>query len=118
MSRHPRPTPYGTACLAAVALRAARSRTVAAVIDWMFRDRRTGGLTVAQVPNATLIVFLVVTGLRLLASPHGSFRMALDVVATVALVWWAGDEVIRGVNPFRRMLGAAVLAALLIGSLR
>lgn len=89
-----------------------------AVIDWMFRNRRTGGLTVGQLPNASLGVFLVVTGLRLLASPHGFLRTALDVVATVALVWWAGDEVIRGVNPFRRMLGAAVLAALVFGFLR
>jgi hypothetical protein len=40
------------------------------------------------------------------------------VVAGVALFCWAGDEVIRGVNPFRRMLGAAVLAALVIGLLR
>jgi hypothetical protein len=91
---------------------------VAAVIDWMFRNRRTGDLTVSQLPNATLGVFLVVTALRLLASPHGPFRSALDVVAGVALVCWAGDEVTRGVNPFRRMRGVAVLAALVVGLLR
>ena len=93
-------------------------RSVAAVIDWMFRNRRTGALTVAQLPNASLCVFLAITVVRLLASPHGSFRTALALVATVTLVWWAGDEVTRGVNPFRRMLGAVVLAAVVIGFLR
>jgi hypothetical protein len=33
-------------------------------------------------------------------------------------VAWAVDEVIRGVNPFRRILGAAVLASLIFLSLR
>jgi hypothetical protein len=91
---------------------------VAAVIDWMFRNRRTGSLTVAQRPNASLCVFLAATGVRLVASPRGSFRTALGLVATLALVWWAGDEVLRGVNPFRRLLGAVVLAAVVIGFLR
>jgi hypothetical protein len=50
----------------------------------------------------------------MLASPRGGFRTALDVIADVALVYWAGDELIRGVNPFRRMLGAAVLAAAMV----
>jgi hypothetical protein len=29
-------------------------------------------------------------------------------------VWWAGDEVLRGVNPFRRLLGAGVLTGVLV----
>jgi hypothetical protein len=91
---------------------------VAGVIDWMFRNRRTGGLTVAQFPNASLGVFLVATTLRLLVSPHGGYRTAVDLVAGLALFCWAGDEVIRGVNPFRRVLGAAILAALVVGFLR
>jgi hypothetical protein len=81
------------------------------VIDWLFRNRRTGRVTVAQLPNGSLSIFLVATALRLVASPNGSFRSALDVIATVSLIWWAGDEVVRGVNPFRRIIGIAVLAA-------
>jgi hypothetical protein len=88
------------------------------VIDWMFRNRRTGGLTVAQLPNATLGVFLVATAVRVLASPRGGFGTTVDVVAGAALFCWAGDEGIRGVNPFRRMLGAAVLAVVVVGWLR
>jgi hypothetical protein len=94
------------------------ARTVAGVIDWMFRNRRTGGLTVAQLPNWPLGVFLVATAVRLLASPRGGFRTAVDVVAGAALLFWAGDEVARGVNPFRRMLGAAVGAVVVINLLR
>jgi hypothetical protein len=30
----------------------------------------------------------------------------------MALGWWAVDEVLRGVNPWRRLLGTAVLAGL------
>jgi hypothetical protein len=30
--------------------------------------------------------------------------------ANRALLFWAGDEILRGVNPWRRMLGAGVLA--------
>jgi len=30
----------------------------------------------------------------------------------MALAWWAVDEVVRGVNPWRRCLGAGVLAFL------
>lgn len=71
----------------------------------------------AQLPNTSLSVFLVITGLRLVASPHGTSRTALNVVSTVALLWWAADETIRGVNPFRRMLGAAILAVVVIGFL-
>jgi hypothetical protein len=30
-------------------------------------------------------------------------------VSTGALTWWAADEVIRGVNPWRRVIGVAGL---------
>jgi hypothetical protein len=91
---------------------------VTGVIDWLFRNRRTGGLTVVQLPNATLGIFLAATAVRLLASPHGRVRTAVDLVGNVALLCWAGDELIRGVNPFRRMLGGVVLAIVVIGFLR
>jgi hypothetical protein len=94
------------------------SATVRRWVDWMFRSRRTGRLTVAQFPNASLAVFLVATALGWLVAFHGSVRTVAGVVAKVSLVAWAGDEVIRGVNPFRRILGAAVLASLLVVYLR
>ncbi|MGA7689353.1 MAG: hypothetical protein WCA29_09000 [Jiangellales bacterium] len=41
--------------------------------------------------------------------------VVLDVVATGALLVWALDEVVRGVNTFRQMLGAGVLLFVLTG---
>lgn len=91
---------------------------MAGLIDWLFRNRQTGRLTVAQRPNAALAVYLVAVALRLLASPHGRLRTAVDLVADVALIGWAGGELVIGVNPFRRLLGASVLAAVLAALLR
>jgi hypothetical protein len=41
----------------------------------------------------------------------------VGVIATASLLWWAGDEVLRGVNPFRRILGGAVAVAVVAGLL-
>jgi hypothetical protein len=79
-------------------------------IDWLFRNRRTGRITIAQFPNAALGVFLAASLLRRLV--HGND--ALRVLATGALIWWAADELIRGVNPWRRLLGATVLAGQIV----
>lgn len=87
-------------------------------IDWLFRDRHTGRITIVQAPNLALGLFLVAAVLRWLLDPSGGLRTALDGVATVALVWWAVDEVVRGVNPWRRLLGGAVLAGQLLQNLR
>jgi hypothetical protein len=80
------------------------------VIDWLFRDRHTGRITIVQAPNLALWLFIAAAVLRSLLDPSGGLRTALDVLATAALVWWAVDEVVRGVNPWRRLLGGAVLA--------
>ncbi|HET6953074.1 MAG TPA: hypothetical protein VFI47_22020 [Acidimicrobiales bacterium] len=83
--------------------------------EWLFRDRVTGGITVAQSPNAALAAFLVAAVVRWVVSPAGAVRTALDVVAGLALAWWAIDEVTRGVNPWRRLLGVSVLVVMAIG---
>jgi hypothetical protein len=85
-----------------------------AVIDWFFRNRRTGELTVAQAPNLSLWIFVVSRVVLWIARPDGDVRTAVDAVGTAALVWWAGDEVLRGVNPFRRLLGAGVLTGVVV----
>lgn len=83
--------------------------------DWLVRDRRTGKVVIAQLPNAPLAIFLVTTVVLRLVDPAGDIRNALRIVAVAALLWWSIDEVLRGVNPFRRMLGAVVLAATVAG---
>jgi hypothetical protein len=40
------------------------------------------------------------------------------VAGTAAFAVWAADEVVRGVNPWRRLLGGAVLLGLVVSWLR
>jgi hypothetical protein len=77
-------------------------------VDWLFRDRTTGKIVIAQFPNIPLVTWLAATALELVTT--GTWHTILGYTSTVALLVWAGDELLRGVNPFRRMLGAAVLA--------
>lgn len=79
------------------------------MIDWLFRSRVTGRITIAQFPNLPLAVFLGGSILARILRPSGPFGTALEVVTTGALLWWAADEVIRGVNPWRRLLGGTTL---------
>jgi len=85
------------------------------LVDWLFRDRTTGRLVVAQWPNVSLGIFLVAAVVRRLADPAGTAGTIVAVIATGALLWWAADEVVRGVNPWRRILGAGVGGATLVG---
>lgn len=81
------------------------------VLDWLFRNRLTGGITIGQFPNAALLVWLGASLLSLWWHPQAGDVDVLAVVSRAALVVWAVDEVLRGVNPFRRLLGAVVLLA-------
>ncbi|HKY74886.1 MAG TPA: hypothetical protein VJS45_02005 [Acidimicrobiia bacterium] len=88
------------------------------MIDWLFRNRRTGRITIVQAPNVALWLFIGAAVVRSLLDPSGGLRTALDGLATAALVWWAVDEIVRGVNPWRRLLGGAVLAGQVLKYLR
>jgi hypothetical protein len=84
----------------------------------MFVNRRTGGITVAQWPNVALSVFIITVIGRQFDRTSGPFHDFLVVLGTAALVVWALDELIRGVNPFRRLLGLVVLLATLSSLVR
>ena len=77
--------------------------------SWWFRDS-DGRLTLWQLPNPALCVWLVavVLGWFDLSAAHAT---AVAGVRHGALLVWALDEVVRGASPFRRLLGAVVLAA-------
>nr|WP_313899185.1 hypothetical protein [Methylobacterium sp. J-090] len=45
-------------------------------------------------------------------APAGLTGTILRGAGTVALIVWAADELARGVNPWRRVLGAGVLLGL------
>lgn len=81
------------------------------LVDWAFRSRQDGTIVVAQRPNAVLAIFGVATVVRWTLRPDGDAGAVVDVIGTAAAVWWSGDELLRGVNPWRRLLGAVVLAA-------
>jgi hypothetical protein len=91
---------------------------VVGVVDWALRDRRTGRIVVAQWPNTALGVWMAASVVLALSGPDGTWGRALRVVATVALGWWAADEILRGVNPWRRLLGTVVFACLAVSLLR
>ncbi|MDP1794787.1 MAG: hypothetical protein Q8K63_11705 [Acidimicrobiales bacterium] len=80
-------------------------------VHWIYEDRNTGRLVVGQWPNAPLWVFLAATVIRLVV--EGTLADVAGVVRTLALLVWALLELFRGVNPFRRGLGAVVLLSLL-----
>ncbi len=83
--------------------------------DWMFRNRRTGQITVAQFPNVALWIFLATVVLRRVLATGTDARTVIDWIGVAALAWWALDEVFRGVNPWRRLLGVGGCAFAVAG---
>lgn len=95
--------------------RVTQIRRLRRAADWLLRNRKTGAITVVQFPNPPIIVFGVAAAIRRFVHPDGNVGTAVSFVATGSLLWWAMDELIRGVNPFRRLLGFVVLAATTVG---
>jgi hypothetical protein len=77
----------------------------------VFRSRDTDRITIVQFPNISLAVFIAASLLGLLTTSSGHAGRGLSGIATGALVVWAVDELARGVNPWRRALGGAMLAS-------
>ena len=81
------------------------------IVRWLFINRRTDGITIAQWPNVALSVFIALSIARRLNIAKGTPQTTLRLLSAVAILVWAADELIRGVNPFRRILGLSVLLA-------
>ncbi|CAO4178130.1 hypothetical protein [Methylorubrum populi] len=87
--------------------------------DWFFRDRRNGRIVIGQWPNLPLWIFAVAAilewlGEALMPGLPAPLIAGLRIVALVSLAIWALDEILRGVNPWRRCLGAGVLLGLIV----
>jgi hypothetical protein len=82
--------------------------------DQLVKNPRTGKVVVAQAPNPPLWIFIVTTATRLAFHPHGGVGTAISIVGSVALAWWAIDEIVRGESPFRRILGGVVLVGMIV----
>ena len=71
---------------------------------------RRGWLAVRRVPHdLPLSIFLVSTAILWLRTPNDAISTVVKVVANGSLIVWALDELLRGVNPWRRFLGVVVL---------
>jgi hypothetical protein len=91
-----------------------RNRDGQAVVDWLFASRADGRIVIVQWPNVPLWAFIAVSAYRWLFHPASLAGTITSAAATIALVVWAIMEIGWGVNPFRRGLGAVVLATELI----
>lgn len=94
-----------------VALAMARDRRtfiMRRLLNWFFRNRETGAITIAQKPNLVLWVVMVAALLRWSWPAADQVSVALTVVVKGGLLVWAADEIVRGVNPWRRCLGTGV----------
>jgi hypothetical protein len=86
----------------------------------LFEDRSTGRIVVMQWPNVPLWIWIAASISRRFVPQgwevavggwHADPRSVVGVLGTVALVVWAALEAAKGVNPFRRGLGAVVLVS-------
>lgn len=77
------------------------------LFDKFFRDSE-GNIVIAQPPNPPIIVWGVVSLLKLVFT-DGLVNVGLDLIAYGSLFTWAWMELFQGVNYFRRTLGLVVL---------
>jgi hypothetical protein len=76
---------------------------------WWFEDRSTGEITVAQFPNWPLWSIGGCWTARLLSAEGSTIHDTLGWTIHGLWLFWGADEVLRGVNPWRRVLGAVVI---------
>jgi hypothetical protein len=81
------------------------------IVRWTLVNRRNGRITVVQWPNVALAVFIALSITRRFTIAKGTPQVPLRLLSVVAILVWGTDELIRGVNPFRRILGLVVLLA-------
>ena len=83
--------------------------TSSPVIDWAFRNRETGEITIGQPPNTYAKVAGGLWLARKVWRGKGTLAQVLMVAETGALALLGADELVRGVNPWRRFIGATTL---------
>lgn len=81
------------------------------LFHWLFADRTDGRIVVAQWPNLALWIFLAALLIGTFVR-QGLAGFIVRGAGQASLTLWAIDEVLRGVNPWRRLLGGAVLVTL------
>ncbi|HET8991706.1 MAG TPA: hypothetical protein VFN31_01580 [Candidatus Saccharimonadales bacterium] len=79
--------------------------------DRIWRDE-DGDIVIWQTPNAYIIGWAVLTIISLFVT--GTIANIFTWLGIAALVIWAALEILKGVNYFRRALGAVVFILMLI----
>ena len=82
---------------------------------WWFESRETGRITLAQFPNWPLFAIGAGWLVRLVVKESSAVYSSAGVAITALWLFWGADELIRGVNPARRLIGALAIAWQLIG---
>jgi len=82
---------------------------------WWFESRETGRITLAQFPNWPLFAIAVGWLVRLVVNESSEVYVFAGGAITALWLFWGVDELMRGVNPWRRLLGALVIVWQLIG---
>lgn len=77
---------------------------------WWFGSRETGRITIAQFPNWPLFAILAGWVIRTIADESSDLYRYTGGAITLLWLYWGGDELVRGVNPWRRVLGGLVIA--------
>ena len=77
---------------------------------WWFADRATGEITVAQFPNWPIWCIGACWLARVITDAGSTAHEALGWVIRGLWIVWGVDELVRGVNPWRRLLGTIVIA--------
>jgi len=80
-------------------------------LRWWFEDRTTGKTVIAQRPN--LLFSACIAGFVATMLFDGNSGVLL--VSKGLWLLWSGDELFRGVNPWRRSLGLLVGTATIFG---
>lgn len=81
---------------------------------WWFEHRETGEITIAQFPNWPLWCIAACWILRALISDGTVTHEVLGWTTRVLWLVWGADEIARGVNPWRRLLGTAVIVSQIV----
>lgn len=81
------------------------------LFDTVFRDEQ-GEIVIAQPPNLSLSIWIGASLLELAVS-EGPIHETLEIVALAAIIVWSLQELLDGVNYFRRGLGLLVLVSVL-----
>jgi len=77
---------------------------------WWFAHRETGEITIAQFPNWPLWTIGACWLARLVTADGSTAQDLLGWAIRGLWLVWGADELVRGVNPWRRALGLGVIA--------